>query len=531
MTMFEKDSVGVYYNKSVQTNFWSQDMPSVQQVQQPGLPLPVSPGNQTTRPVTSAPVQTQTAVTRPVSDKTQLGSQKGSALAALSFSEPVPAWSQKQKDAILVGFRAGLHLAGITPQEMTDLLRKNGISQLEINEQTIQDPTNAAEIEKIQKALDARLNHPDLRALGQANKVSADGQFGKSSVMAMAALKASDRGQDVELSVSPIRQQTRTGCYRTSEAMLFNALHGKDGTPDAYTEFDARDRIRDGDMGKNEFYVASKENAQGRVTVSKNQATKMLDQLDAELNAGRPAIVGVSYRKQDGNEYNEGVTDHFVLISGRGKDQAGTFYTFQDPAGGGTHKFRLDPATGRLSGKGDMVGTYDVTLMQTAETTDPATLERYQKTGKVLYSQGQSRAALATIQKQLTAMGFDTKGTSGAYGNGTAAAVRAFQEAHQLPVHGGSIDTHMLEALNTAFAEHQKTHPQQVMFQRGESSADLIPLQKALTKLGFNTQGVKGSFGPATESAVKAFQTKYQIEPTGKIDNQTWLRILQEAQS
>ncbi len=508
----------------VQTN--PQPIRTVVPTQAPtSVPRPVP------RPTTTTPTNVPLPPVRP-SDAATVGAARGTAQASfdLGISEG-PKWTQNQKDAIVSGFRAGLHQHGITVDQINQVLQRNGMGHLQISEQSIQDPANADEIIQIQKALDSRLNHPDLKALGQGNALikAKDGQFGKGTVAAVAALRDAYRGEPVQVPVTAIKQETRTGCYRASEAMMYNAIHGKDGTPDAYTEFDARDRVRDGDMEKENAYVAGKENASGRVTVNKTNAKKMLDTLDAELNAGRPAIVGVSYRKQDGKEYNEGITDHFVLVTGRGQDEAGTFYTFNDPAQGGTHKLRLDPQTGRLSGKGDMVGTYDVTMMHTAAVTDAATVDRYKKTGKVLHSQGQRSNEIGQIQKQLTALGFDTKGTTGAYGPGTTAAVKAFQTAHNLPATGSTIDTHTRAALKAAYLEHQRSRPTEVMFKRGEVNADIGALQKKLTHLGFNTKGSNGQFGPGTEAAVKAFQTQHGLDPNGKIDNQTYFKLLELA--
>jgi hypothetical protein len=46
------------------------------------------------------------------------------------------------------------------------------------------------------------------------------------------------------------------------------------------------------------------------------QTYKMaIECIDKHLEAGRPIIVGVNY--QLGNKYNEGTTDHFVVIYGR----------------------------------------------------------------------------------------------------------------------------------------------------------------------------------------------------------------------
>lgn len=466
----------------------------------------------------------------PPQDKAQLTAQ-GSALPTIQLDPEPPTWTAHQKAAILSSFQAGLKANDITPEELTQTLHKFGISQLEVTAENIQNPAYADEFDRIQQELDKRLNADELRALGQGNHVGHDGQFGKNSVAAVAALRDSDRGAPVELKVTPIKQQTRTGCYRTAEAMLWNVVHQKDGTDEAYTEFDTRGRIRDQDMEMEQVYAARSENGSGRVSVDPKRAGQLLDTLDQELAAGRPVIAGVSYRKQDGREYNEGVTDHFVLVSGRGQDQAGTYYTFQDPAGGGTHKLRLDPVSGRLSGKGDMRGIYDVTLIQHATSVDPATVERYHKMGKVLYSQGETSQELARLQTQLTRMGYDTHGVRGGYGNGTATAVRKFQQEHQLPVTGSSIDNHTRDAIGLAYQDYQRSHPTEVAFQKGQSSGQLSPLQKILTDHGYDTKGTKGSFGPGTEAAVKAFQAASGLTPSGKIDNQTWLKILELGQS
>ena len=77
--------------------------------------------------------------------------------------------------------------------------------------------------------------------------------------------------------------------------------------------------------------------------------------IDKHLNANRPIIVGVDH--SPGKGINEGTTDHFVVITGRGMEGGKLYYTFMDPATahsykGCTSENRLysDPVTGRLSG-------------------------------------------------------------------------------------------------------------------------------------------------------------------------------------
>lgn len=58
--------------------------------------------------------------------------------------------------------------------------------------------------------------------------------------------------------------------------------------------------------------------------------------------------------------------------------------------------------------------------------------------------------------------------------------------------------------------------------QRGDDGADAAYLQK---KLGVDTQGSDGVFGPKTEAAVVAFQEKHKLPATGVVDAATWKAI------
>src|SRR6185312_7475323 len=60
---------------------------------------------------------------------------------------------------------------------------------------------------------------------------------------------------------------------------------------------------------------------------------------------------------------------------------------------------------------------------------------------------------------------------------------------------------------------------------QGASGADVTALQQALTKLGYDTGGVDGSFGPHTLSAVKQFQTAQGLTADAVVGPNTWAAL------
>ncbi|QRN96830.1 LysM peptidoglycan-binding domain-containing protein [Archangium violaceum] len=76
--------------------------------------------------------------------------------------------------------------------------------------------------------------------------------------------------------------------------------------------------------------VATGENSKGQVTVDPKKAAEGRKYIDSQLDAGKPVVVGVSHKDSDYNA--DKLTDHFVVITGRGVDDKGrTYYTFHDP--------------------------------------------------------------------------------------------------------------------------------------------------------------------------------------------------------
>ena len=96
--------------------------------------------------------------------------------------------------------------------------------------------------------------------------------------------------------------------------------------------------------------MAKTENGRGELSGYTADFKAGLRYIDACLDRRRPVVIGVSHSESDGNARLDGITDHFVLITGRGRDQDGrVFYTFNDPANGSSSaRFYVDARSGLL---------------------------------------------------------------------------------------------------------------------------------------------------------------------------------------
>lgn len=119
----------------------------------------------------------------------------------------------------------------------------------------------------------------------------------------------------------------------------------------------------------------------------------------------------------------------------------------------------------------------------------------------------------------------------GEFGRNTAAAVRAYQAANGLP-QTGLLDDATGRALFDLGGSGDPPPvsgtpgglPQERLA-RGDSGNNVAALQDSLVGFGLisadTVAGGRGTFGPATESAVKAFQSATSLSPSGVYDNAT----------
>lgn len=115
------------------------------------------------------------------------------------------------------------------------------------------------------------------------------------------------------------------------------------------------------------------------ITVNRQQAERGRNYIDQQLAAGRPVVVGVNHREGRNVGNADRITDHFVVVTGKGVDAQGrTFYTFNDPAtrnqsrGADTNpnnRFYVDERTGGLMRPGPRTGNvvgrqFEVTMVR-----------------------------------------------------------------------------------------------------------------------------------------------------------------------
>ena len=69
------------------------------------------------------------------------------------------------------------------------------------------------------------------------------------------------------------------------------------------------------------------------------------------------------------------------------------------------------------------------------------------------------------------------------------------------------------------------------MLKKGSTDPAVRDLQEALKVLGYDPGPIDGTFGPATETAVKAFQQAKGITADGVVGKVTWINIDEADQS
>jgi peptidoglycan hydrolase-like protein with peptidoglycan-binding domain len=126
--------------------------------------------------------------------------------------------------------------------------------------------------------------------------------------------------------------------------------------------------------------------------------------------------------------------------------------------------------------------------------------------------QGANGERVRTIQHLLTARGF-REPADGTYGKDTTATVKRFQRANKLPTDG---------------TVGPMTWPKLVVeVKRGSKGSAVTALQRQLRfTFGYASVVVDGTFGAATQTAVKSFQSKKGLTADGIVGQRTWKALV-----
>jgi peptidoglycan hydrolase-like protein with peptidoglycan-binding domain len=132
-----------------------------------------------------------------------------------------------------------------------------------------------------------------------------------------------------------------------------------------------------------------------------------------------------------------------------------------------------------------------------------------------LLKRGSSGTAVRQLQQALKEAGHHPGPIDGEFGPATEAAVRAFQQGKGIAVDGIVGDITWLNIDEDAVFSHP-------VVRRGSTGLAVRRVQKRLTLAGYQTGGVDGIFGPATEAGVKALQRNRALVEDGIVGPKTW---------
>ena len=128
-------------------------------------------------------------------------------------------------------------------------------------------------------------------------------------------------------------------------------------------------------------------------------------------------------------------------------------------------------------------------------------------TGYVTLEDGSSGDPVKKLQERLKKLGYYNGSIDGRYGEGTAAAVMAFQLRNNLTVDGkaGPATQRALYGSGTAISYSA--------LREGEEGAAVKNLQYTLYELGYYDGKIDGEYGQTTSDAVRAFQIQNKLNP------------------
>ncbi|MFL5320655.1 MAG: peptidoglycan-binding protein [Myxococcaceae bacterium] len=137
---------------------------------------------------------------------------------------------------------------------------------------------------------------------------------------------------------------------------------------------------------------------------------------------------------------------------------------------------------------------------------------------------GSKGSSVVTLQNKLRALGFNPGPSDGVFGNGTLAAVKAFQHSRGLSA-DGVVGPNTWGKLNVSAPAPSSSGGSGPTLREGMKGNPVKQLQSRLNALGFHCGSADGDFGPKTAAAVKAFQHSRGLTADGVVGPHTWNKL------
>jgi len=125
------------------------------------------------------------------------------------------------------------------------------------------------------------------------------------------------------------------------------------------------------------------------------------------------------------------------------------------------------------------------------------------------------------VQQLLSDLGYYNGTPTGTVGTLTRDAVVEFQRDNGLTA-DGIVDTQLLNAVRQVWVARYSNQPSRTVLSMGARGENVRKVQERLSQLGYFNRSLDGIFGEYTKTAVVEFQKDYRLNPTGKVDGQTW---------
>ncbi len=146
---------------------------------------------------------------------------------------------------------------------------------------------------------------------------------------------------------------------------------------------------------------------------------------------------------------------------------------------------------------------------------------------------------VTVLQHALNVLGYTVGKADGIYGGKTVTALKAFQKAAGLKADGiaGTKTLQALAARSGSSSSSSSTTPPgtfdapSTTLKPADTGAQVEILQRELNGLGYTVGATDGTYGPATVSAVKAFQQANGLTPDGVVGSKTLAALKAKATS